>query len=302
MEKKDIIDFFDRCAPTWDAEMVVNDKVIETILDNAEVGPGQDILDVACGTGVMFPYYLKRNVASVTGIDISPEMARIAAEKFSGEPKITVVCGDVELWQSEKKYDRIVVYNAFPHFPNPKHLLKVLAELLKEGGRLTIAHGASRETIDAHHHGSASRVSNGLMEAERLVRLFDAHYDVEVMISNSRMYQVSGVKRDLLVHEHNGVPHTHGGLTHSHTHGELPHSHTPEAGSTPLEELLVLMKYLVSHNDAHAQEVADLAGELLSAGKNVAYDEIMDAVADFDSVNAKLAAILNQLSEEDLRH
>lgn len=72
-----------------------------------------------------------------------------------------------------------------------------------------------------------------------------------------------------------------------------------ERGATPLNELLALMKYLVSHNDAHAQEVANLAGELLTAGKNVAYDEIMDAVADFDAVNAKLAAILNQLSLDD---
>ena len=113
------------------------------------------------------------------------------------------------------------------------------------------------------------------------------------------MYQVSGVKRDLLVHEHYGVPHTHDGLTHSHTHGEVPHTHAPGEGATPLNELLALMKYLVSHNDAHAQEVANLAGELLTAGKNVAYDEIMDAVADFDAVNAKLAAILNQLSSDD---
>lgn len=33
------------------------------------------LLDVACGTGVLFPDYLARG-ASVTGIDISPEMAR----------------------------------------------------------------------------------------------------------------------------------------------------------------------------------------------------------------------------------
>lgn len=299
MEKSDVIAFFDRCAPSWDAELVKNDEIINKILDNAEITPGLDILDVACGTGVMIPYYLERNAASVTAIDISPEMAKIAAEKFEGEPRVRVICGDVEETDFDRKFDRIVVYNAFPHFPNPKHLIRILAGLLKEGGRLTIAHGASRETIDAHHHGSASKVSNGLMEAEKLVRLFDAHFKVEVMISNRWMYQVSGVKQDLLAHTHNGVPHTHGGLTHSHTSGELPHTHAPEDGAAPVEELLVLMKYLVSHNDAHAQEVANLAGELLSAGKNVAYDEIMDAVADFDAVNAKLAAILNQLSTEE---
>ena len=299
MEKKDVIEFFDRCAPSWDAEMIKSDVKINKILDNTEVGEGMDILDVACGTGVMFPYYLQRNVASVTGIDISPEMAKIAAAKYAEESKVQVICGDVEEYAFGRKFDRIVVYNAFPHFPYPKRLIKTLAGLLKEDGRLTIAHGMSREAIDGHHSGSASKVSNGLMSAENLKRIFDAHFDVEVVISNRHMYQVSGVKRDVLAHSHSGHTHSHGGLTHSHTHGDEAHDHLPKENSTPLEELLVMMKYLVTHNDAHAQEVAELARELMAAGKDVAYDEIMDAVSDFDMVNAKLAAILGKLTLEE---
>ena len=299
MEKKDIIAFFDRCAPTWDAGMIKSDAIIGKILDNVEVGPGMDVLDVACGTGVMFDYYLQRDVASVTGIDISPEMAKIAQQKYAEEEKVQVICGDVEEYSFDRKFDRIVVYNAFPHFPYPKRLIKILASLLKEDGRLTVAHGASREAIDGHHSGAASKVSNGLMAADGLKRIFDAHFDVEVVISNRHMYQVSGVKRDVLNHSHGGTTHSHGGLTHSHTHGDEVHDHLPRENATPLEELLVMMKYLVSHNDAHAQEVADLARELMNAGKDVAYDEIMDAVSDFDMVNAKLAAILNKLSTED---
>ena len=301
MDKKDVIEFFDRCAASWDANMIKSDGIIGKILDNAEVGADMDVLDVACGTGVMFDYYLQRGVASVTGIDISSEMAKIAEEKYSAEEKVEVICGDVEEYAFQRKFDRIVVYNAFPHFPYPKRLIKILAGLLKENGRLTVAHGMSREAIDNHHSGAASKVSNGLMEAESLKRIFDAHFQVEVVISNDYMYQVSGVKRDVLAHSHGGVAHTHGGLTHSHTHGEEVHDHLPRENATPLEELLVMMKYLVSHNDAHAQEVADLAGELMAAGKDVAYDEIMDAVSDFDMVNAKLAAILTKLSfEEDI--
>ena len=299
MNKQDVIDFFDRCAPTWDAEMIKSDAKIGKILDNAEVGPGMDVLDVACGTGVMFDYYLQRDVASVTGIDISPEMAKIAAEKYAEEPKVRVICGDVEEYSFDRKFDRIVVYNAFPHFPYPKRLIKTLAKLLREDGRLSVAHGMSREAIDGHHSGAASKVSNGLMSAESLKRIFDAHFEVEVVVSNRHMYQVSGVKRDVLAHSHGGVEHSHNGLTHSHTHGDEAHDHLPRENATPLEELLVMMKYLVSHNDAHAQEVADLAGELMAAGKDVAYDEIMDAVSDFDMVNAKLAAILNKLTEQN---
>ena len=298
MEKKDIIEFFDRCAPFWDADMIKSDRIIGKILDNAEVGPDMDILDVACGTGVLFDYYLERNVASVTGIDIAPKMAEIAQGKYADNPKVEVICGDVEEYAFNRKFDRVVVYNAFPHFPYPKRLIKVLAGLLKEGGRLTVAHGMSREAIDNHHSGAASKVSNGLMTAESLKKIFDAHFTVEVVVSNDYMYQVSGVKRDVLANSHSGIAHSHGGLTHTHTHGEEDHHHLPLENATPMEELLVMMKYLVTHNDAHAQEVADLARELMRSGKNVAYDEIMDAVADFDMANAKLAAVLEKLQTE----
>ena len=288
MNKRDVIEFFDRCAPSWDAEMIKSDKIIGTILDNAEVEAGMDILDVACGTGVMFPYYLDRGVSSVTGIDISPEMAKIAAGKYEAEPRVQVICGDVEETQFRQKFDRIVVYNAFPHFPNPQKLIKRLASLLKEEGRLTIAHGASRAAIDNHHTGAASKVSNGLMSAESLVSLFEPYFEVEIMVSNKRMYQVSGVKRD-------GNAHSHGGFTHSHDHS---HDHSHGAGETPMEELLALMKFMVNHNDAHAQELAELASQLQTAGKARAYRRIMNAVADFDMVNAQLDSVVKDLSED----
>ena len=289
MDKKDIIAFFDRCAPNWDADMIKSDMIIGRILDNAEVTEGLDILDVACGTGVMFDYYLQRGVASVTGIDIAPEMAKIAAQKYADEPRVQVICGDVEEVSFDRKFDRIVVYNAFPHFPDPRRLIRRLASLLKEDGRLTVAHGASREAIDNHHKGAASKVSNGLMSADSLKKIFDGCLQVEVMISNDRMYQVSGVKR--MAHTH-----SHDGHEHSHSHGEPDHTHSQDAA--PMDEMLALMKFMVKHNDAHAQELATLAQQLQSAGKNRAYGQIMDAVTDFDMVNAKLDAVADELSLE----
>ena len=52
IDQKDVISFFDRCAPGWDAEMIRNEPVIRTILDNAGIRAGVDVLDVACDTGV----------------------------------------------------------------------------------------------------------------------------------------------------------------------------------------------------------------------------------------------------------
>ena len=95
MEKKDIITFFDKCAPWWDADMIRNEDLITMILDNGGIREGIHVLDVACGTGVLFPDYFSRDVASLTAIDISPEMAKIAQSKYP-ESQVKVFCGDVE--------------------------------------------------------------------------------------------------------------------------------------------------------------------------------------------------------------
>ena len=191
MEKKEVAAFFDRCAPWWDEDMVRHEDIIAKILDNGGIRADMDVLDVACGTGVLFPDYLARGVASVTAIDLSPEMVKIARSKF---PQVKVICGDVEETGFDRLFDAVMVYNAFPHFPDPARLIGVLAKLLKPGGRLSVAHSMSRAAL-TDHHKRASTVSMELPEEHELAQLFAPWFDVDVILSDERMYQVSGVRR-----------------------------------------------------------------------------------------------------------
>jgi demethylmenaquinone methyltransferase/2-methoxy-6-polyprenyl-1,4-benzoquinol methylase len=286
MEKKTIAEFFDKCAPWWDADMIRNEPVIATILDNGGIREGAHVLDVACGTGVLFPDYLARG-ASVTGIDISPEMVKIARSKF---PQVEVLLGDVEETAFDRQFDAVMVYNAFPHFPNPAVLIRTLAGLVKPGGRLSVAHGMSRAALQSHHAGRASQVSIDLIHEEELKALMEPRFEVDTVISTDEMYQVAGTRLEQERHIH-----SHGGHTHSHSHH---HGHSHDHDIAPMDELLALMKYMVSHNDAHAQEMADLAQQLRDMGKTRAYQKIMDAVADFDILNAKFDSILKELQAE----
>ena len=191
MNKQDVIQFFDRLAPQWDADMIRHDHIIDIILDNAGITAGVSVLDVACGTGVLLPDYLRRGVTDLTAIDISPEMAKIAAAKF---PEACILCGDVETYPFARTFDRIVIYNAFPHFPNPETLIHILSNLLNPGGTLTVAHGMSRAAIDSHHKGTASKVSIGLMHEDDLEQIFQKHLVVTTKISDDHMYQLTGKK------------------------------------------------------------------------------------------------------------
>ena len=191
IDKQAVIHFFNHLAQDWDKDTVRNDAIINKILDGAGVKAGAHVLDVACGTGVLFPDYLQRQVGSLTAIDISEEMVKIAQSKF---PQVNVLCGDVENAVFPQKFDCIVVYNAFPHFPNPETLISVLAGHLAPGGLLTVAHGMSRAAIDRHHEGAASRVSLGLMHEDSLAELFSKYLTVTVKHADDSMYQITGRK------------------------------------------------------------------------------------------------------------
>ena len=104
-------------------------------------------------------------------------------------------------------------------------------------------------------------------------------------------------------HEHDhGHPHEHDhlhheGAEHTHSHDCAGHCHdcAGKCEHTPMEELTALMKYMVSHNAAHAKELADLAAQLEKAGNKAAFEQVMAAVSDFEKGNMRLSMVLQSL-------
>lgn len=196
MDKKDVIEFFDSRSSSWDKEMETDDYKMNQILDAAQIKSGKSVLDIACGTGVMIDYYIKRNVSDVTGIDISSKMIEIAENKFRKYDNINFICEDAEEYNFKNQYDCIMVFNAFPHFPNPKVLIKNLAKAVKLGGTVTVAHDRGRISLDNHHKSvQAGKISNGLMSEDDLEKIFVMAGLMDIYKkSNDDIYIVSGKK------------------------------------------------------------------------------------------------------------
>lgn len=190
MDIESVKSFFDMQAPLWDEHLERDEAVISLILDKSEIGKGTRVLDVATGTGVLVGDYLERG-ATVTGIDISEEMLRCARKKF---PCVEFICADAQSCSFTQGFDAVMIYNAFPHFPSPEKLFSNLAAALVPGGRLTVAHGMSEEALRKHHSGAAKEVSAELPCKEKTAELMSPYLEVDVMISDDRMYMVSGVK------------------------------------------------------------------------------------------------------------
>ena len=191
MKNLDIIRFFDSKAETWD-KMPHNPELVNRILDNALPEKAGKVLDVACGTGVLFPFFLERGITDITAIDISQGMIAVAKRKFKDTKSIDFICADASDYSFDGLFDSIIIYNAFPHFTDTDVLLSNLVPHLAKGGILSIAHSCGREELNKFHKEQASPISFPLPPADEVAFLMSKYLKVELVISEEHLYQVTG--------------------------------------------------------------------------------------------------------------
>ena len=117
---------------------------------------------------------------------------RIAKSKY---PEIEIICDDIHSYAFKKKFDTVIIYNAFPHFEDPAKLFNNLHRALKSDGRLTVAHGISEKEVAECHASAAKHVSNPLPSKEKLAGMMSDLFEVDTMISDENMYMVTGIKK-----------------------------------------------------------------------------------------------------------
>ncbi|MDQ7794734.1 MAG: methyltransferase domain-containing protein [bacterium] len=152
-----IREFFDRLADDWDQDQVVGEDRLRAIVDLACLCPGDRVLDVGTGTGVLLALLADRvrPHGRVVGVDLSPQMLALARRKG-----VTWGLGDeLELLQAdvhalpfpEGHFAAVLCYSAFPHFQRQAAAVGEMARVLCPGGRLVIAHNESREAVNRRH-------------------------------------------------------------------------------------------------------------------------------------------------------
>ncbi len=185
----DVAAYFDKLAEEWQHTCKLphdTRRRLDQLLPDLE---DKRILDVACGTGVMVPYYLKRNAAHVTAIDISENMAAIAKETFAGEERVQVLCGDV-LTAPLDPVDIVIIYNAYPHFLDKEALVARVNALLAPGGVCLIAHSMGRGALNGHHGAHAAGVSVPLNPAVQEMQPWLEYFEVTALADEENFFAI----------------------------------------------------------------------------------------------------------------
>ena len=137
------IKFYESRAANYDGSW--HSDFTSRFISHLDIQPGQKVLDLACGTGLLS--FLEADAVGpsgrVLGVDVAPSMLAIAAFKKSraGETysNVSFVEGDILRLESmdalaEETFDVITVASALVLFPDPKAAIEHWAKYLKPGG------------------------------------------------------------------------------------------------------------------------------------------------------------------------
>jgi SAM-dependent methyltransferase len=142
---ENIIDQFTRQAvPFASAPAIRNSDALATIVRMACAGPADNVLDVACGPGLLVCAFAKV-VRHAVGIDITPAMLD-QARKLQGELRLENISwqlGDVQALPYPDGHFSIVASRfALHHLQNPLAVLREMRRVCVEGGSLVVADSA----------------------------------------------------------------------------------------------------------------------------------------------------------------
>jgi ubiquinone/menaquinone biosynthesis C-methylase UbiE len=156
-----IVHFFDVTAPQYEEWAGgLHGRVAERLVEMAAPRPGEQCLDVGCGTGLVANAIapLVGDVGQVLGLDISAGMLAIARERALPNAVFHRVNADPELWFEDGTFDLVTLCDSISYLSDPVAALREARRVLRAGGRVALA--VRRRSLDT----PAQEVFYGLLD------------------------------------------------------------------------------------------------------------------------------------------
>lgn len=162
-------------------------RFAEDLVDRAAPAPGERVLDVACGTGVVSRLIAERDLgtARLTALDLTPAMLEVARSAPHGEA-VEWVHGDAQqLGFEDGAFDVVMSQQGLQFVPDGEAAAREIRRVLGDGGRALAACWTGTEdqplfhefvaALDAHAPDLAGAARMPFsMTADRLGSLFEA--------------------------------------------------------------------------------------------------------------------------------
>ncbi len=182
----------DNAAEAYETHLVpvIFRGLAERLVAAAHVGPGDRVLDVACGTGVVARAAARRmdGQGSVVGLDVNADMLATARAATRGvRPTIDLHEGDVaHLPFEDDLFDAVLCQEAVQFFPDRVGALREMRRVATPGGRITFSVLRSLERHPVYDIFAAALDDHAGADAAAMMRSPFALGDAETLRAYAR--------------------------------------------------------------------------------------------------------------------
>lgn len=159
--------------------------------------PGDWVLDIGCGSGVLVPFILDRiNPGGVLfEVDFAEKMIEVN-RRLHPQGDIRFIVSDAEnVPLVDSSCDVIICFSSFPHFHDKAKAMERLSRILKPQGIFVVSHFDSSDAIKKRHESCPAIMHDYLPSEPEMRQMFeDVVLKIEIFIDEPGFYCIVAKK------------------------------------------------------------------------------------------------------------
>ncbi len=164
------------------------DAALALVCERAQLADGMDILELGCGWGSLTLWMAEHHPAArITAVSNSASQRAYILGRAGelGLGNVSVVTSDINTFETDRVFDRVVSVEMFEHMANHRELMRRVAGWLKDDGRLFVHVFSHRRFTYLFEEAGQSNwmgrhfFTGGIMPAHTYLPRFDKHLACE---------------------------------------------------------------------------------------------------------------------------
>jgi ubiquinone/menaquinone biosynthesis C-methylase UbiE len=138
-KKRDVMQHYDLTAHIYDMQYAEEQTAkIEAAIESVNMEKQDLVLDVGCGTGLLFKYAANK-AKTIVGLDISRKILLQAKERVKKFPNVYLIWADADnMPLKEKIFDHVFAVTLVQNTPDPVKTLNEVKRVTKENAVIVV--------------------------------------------------------------------------------------------------------------------------------------------------------------------